>query len=806
MKNGLFQKILPHLVAVITFLLMAVIFCSPALSGQVINQLDVVHWKGMAQSLFEYKEKYGHFPLWTNSMFGGMPAYQIAIEGRNKITPGVLHPLFMLFLPKPISFFFLICTSFYFLCQVLRINPWISILGAIAYGYASYNAIIVAVGHDTKMLSMCYVPALLGSLILLYEKKYWLGGALTALFSFLLVAMNHLQITYYFLIIAAFMTIAYLYHWIKNGEYKHIALALGIAIVTGVLGVFGNATNIFVTYDYSKATMRNGTLSLDTAQNAQTKKAGLPIDYAFGWSYGKGETLTLLFPGIYGGSNSGELKEGSHIGEALAEKGVPEEQAEQFAQQMPYTYWGPQPGTSGPVYLGAIVCFLFIFGMVYLKTWHKWWLLAVSILAILMSWGKNFEAFNTFLFNYLPLYNKFRAPSMILVIPQLCFAIVSVMTLQRLFFAGDKKEEKWKSFKTALYITGGLLFLGVLLYFGLDYKGENDAAIKQSFSQSFQNEQAGTDIYKALREDRQSLYGRDLIRSIMLIALAAGIIWLYLRNKMKFGYAIAGLLILNLFDLFGVGKRYLNKENFTDPDQYDAVFAPTQADLQIKKDNGYYRVLNLTQDVFNDAITSYHHNSVGGYHPAKLSITEDLLNYQLRNKQPMNLAVLNMLNTKYVIVGNQQNGQPTVQQNPDALGHAWFVKTIRYEPDAMSVMKALDNFNPRDTAILFSADKNLINAAPATDSIGTIQLISNTNDDAVYQSNSSANGLAVFSEIFYDRGWKAYIDGKESPIIRTNYVLRGLSIPAGRHEIKFSFRPASYYTGERIAMIANILI
>ncbi|MBD0378475.1 MAG: hypothetical protein ICV51_22960, partial [Flavisolibacter sp.] len=510
-------------------------------------------------------------------------------------------------------------------------------------------------------------------------------GALTALFSFLLVAMNHLQITYYFLIIAAFMTIAYLYHWIKNGEYKHIALALGIAIVTGVLGVFGNATNIFVTYDYSKATMRNGTLSLDTAQNAQTKKAGLPIDYAFRWSYGKGETLTLLFPGIYGGSNSGELKEGSHIGEALAEKGVPEEQAEQFAQQMPYTYWGPQPGTSGPVYLGAIVCFLFIFGMVYLKTWHKWWLLAVSILAILMSWGKNFEAFNTFLFNYLPLYNKFRAPSMILVIPQLCFAIVSVMTLQRLFFAGDKKEEKWKSFKTALYITGGLLFLGVLLYFGLDYKGENDAAIKQSFSQSFQNEQAGTDIYKALREDRQSLYGRDLIRSIMLIALAAGIIWLYLRNKMKFAYAIAGLLVLNLFDLFGVGKRYLNKENFTDPDQYDAVFAPTQADLQIKKDNGYYRVLNLTQDVFNDAITSYHHNSVGGYHPAKLSITEDLLNYQLRNKQPMNLAVLNMLNTKYVIVGNQQNGQPTVQQNPDALGHAWFVRTIRYEPDAMSV-------------------------------------------------------------------------------------------------------------------------
>jgi hypothetical protein len=334
-------------------------------------------------------------------MFAGMPAFQIAMESQNIISTGIFHDIFTLFLPKPISFFFLICVSFYFLCQVFRVNTWISVLGALAYGYASYNPVIVAVGHDTKMLAMAYVPALLGALVLLYEGKYWLGGALTALFTALLIGMNHLQISYYFLIVAGFMSIGYAYKWIKEKQVKHLVMAVAIALVAGILGVLANATNIFVTYDYSKATMRNGTLSLDTAANGQTKKAGLPIDYAFGWSYGKAETYTLLVPGVYGGSSSGEFDADSKLATNLVERGVPEDQAAQFAQSMP-AYWGPQPGTSGPVYLGAIICFLFLFGMVYLKTWHKWWILAAVVLTIIMSWGKNFEGFNTFLFNNLP--------------------------------------------------------------------------------------------------------------------------------------------------------------------------------------------------------------------------------------------------------------------------------------------------------------------------------------------------------------------------------------------------------------------
>ena len=794
---------LPHLVAVVVFLLFAIILCSPALGGKEILQSDVVQWKGMAQQSLLIKEQTGEMPLWTNSGFSGMPSYQIAMESRNKVSPGILHELFQLFLPKPISFFFLVCISFYFLTQCFRVNPWIGILGAMAYGYASYNAVIVAVGHDTKMLAMCYMPALLGALILLYEKRYWLGAALTALFSLLMVGMNHPQISYYFLMVAGLMTIGYVYHWIREKQFRHTALALSIAVGAGLLGVLANATSLFVTYDYSKATIRGGTLSLDTAAQSTVKKSGLSIDYAFNWSYGKTETFTLLFPAVYGGSTGGELDEGSEIVSSLQEKGVPEEQAVQYAEGMP-TYWGPQPGTSGPVYLGAIVCFLFLWGMVYLKTWHKWWLLAVSVLAIIMSWGSNFDAFNRFLFNYLPLYNKFRAPTMILVIPQLCFPIVAVLALQRFFFGIDTPEEKKKAFRLGIYLTAGFLLVGALLYFSFDYRGANDEALKQSFSQALQNEQAGAELYGALRADRQSLFGGDLMRSIILIALAAGLLALALRNRIGFVWAIGGLILLNAWDLIGVSKRYLNEKNFVDADQYDAVFLPTMADQQIKQDTGYYRVFNLTaSDPFADAITSYHHNSIGGYHPAKLSIYEDLMSFQVR-KQPMNMNVLNMLNTRYFIVPDQQGQQPVAQQNVQALGNAWLVRNIQFENGPAAVMRALDQFNPVQTAIVDAADKSKLPAI--TDSTGSIQLLRHTNDELWYRSNNPGAAFAVFSEVFYDRGWKAYIDGKESPIIRTNYALRGLALPAGQHEIRFVFRPESYYTGETVSLIASLLI
>ncbi|HXL55096.1 MAG TPA: hypothetical protein VN958_02485, partial [Chitinophagaceae bacterium] len=362
MKNISWKKIYPHLLAVVVFLLIAVFYCKPALQGKVLQQSDVIHWKGMAESSFRYKEIHGNFPLWVNSMFGGMPGYQIAMDASNPVSLAYLHFLFILFLPGPFSYFFLLCISFYFLTQVFKIDYRIGILGAIAYAYASFTSIIVAVGHVTQVQTMGYVPAMLGAMFLIFQKKYWTGAALSSVFAALLIAMGHFQITYYFLLIAVFAFIAYLIHWIKNKEYKHIFITSAILAFAAIVAVCTNMVTLATTYDYSKATMRGGSAILDTATNGAKQSTGLPIEYAFGWSYGQTETFSLLVPNIYGGSSErSELGANSHLAKEAIDKGVSDDQATQLASQFP-TYWGGQPFTSGPVYLGAVICFLFIFG------------------------------------------------------------------------------------------------------------------------------------------------------------------------------------------------------------------------------------------------------------------------------------------------------------------------------------------------------------------------------------------------------------------------------------------------------------
>lgn len=802
MKQFQWKSLLPHAIAIGIFLVVAVIFCKPALEGKVLSQSDVSHWKGMAQDLFNYKATHGHYPLWNNNLFGGMPAYQIAMEAANPITPIYFHQLFMLFLGKPIGFFFLLCIGFYFLSQVIGTKSWIGILGSIAYAYATYDPIIIAVGHDTKMQAMAYMPALLGALWLIYKKEYWWGAALTALFSFLLIAMNHLQVTYYFLIMAGIMTIAFMIQWIKQKEYKHLGISLAIALSMGALGVGPNIVSLATTSDYAKATMRGGSVMLDSTGTA-TKSKGLEIDYAFYYgSYGLAETYTFLVPGVYGGSSGGELDIHSNFAKKALERGIPEDQAAQIAGYMP-TYWGPQPMTSGPVYLGAIICFLFILGMVYLKTWHRWWILAVCILAVMMSWGSNFMGFNSFLFNNLPLYNKFRAPSIILILPQLLFPLLGIMALQQLLFEEKNKAIALASLKKAVYITGAFILGAVLLYFSFDYAGKDDQ-IKNMLTQMLGgNQEEANSFYNVLKEDRRSMFGSDLIRSIIFITGAVALLWFAIQQKLKTIYALIAILVLSSADLFTVGKRYLSEKNFEDAEVVnESQFAPTPIDQQILSDTTKPRVLNLTTDPYTDAITAYHHRSVGGYHPAKLSIYNDLIQFQL-NKQPMNIGVLNMLNTRYFIVPNPQNGQPGLQVNPAALGHVWFVKGIQYEKDPGAVMKAMNQFSPADTAIVEEQYKTSIPFAPEYDSTANIAQVLNDNDLIRYRSNSTKNQFAVFSEIFYDRGWKATIDGKEAPIVKVNYVLRGLAIPAGNHEIVFEFKPASYYNSAKIAVITS---
>lgn len=809
MKTFEWRSITPHAIAVGIFLVVAVIFCKPALEGKVLSQGDVIHWKGMAQDMYNYKAKHGHFPLWNNNLFGGMPAYQIALESANPVSPIYVHTAMMV-LKKPIAYFFLLCVAFYFLSQVIGVRPWLGILGGIAYAYATYSPVIVAVGHDTKMQAMGYLPAFLAALWLIYKKQYWWGAALTALFSALLIAMNHLQVTYYGLIVAGFMTVGFAIQWIKQKDYKHLATSLAIAIVAGIIGATANLVTLATTNDYAKATVRGSSLSLDSTGKT-VRQNGLQIDRAFYYgSYGIDETFTFMIPRIYGGSSSDvgqELDGNSHLAKIAVEKGISEDQAAQFAGSIG-TYWGTQPGTSGPVYLGAIVCFLFIFGMVYVKSRHKWWIFGVCLLAIMMSWGSNFSAFNTFLFNNLPFYNKFRAPDIILVVPQLLFPLLGIMALHQVFNETDKAEAI-KKLRTSLYITGGFLLVALGLYLSFSYTGRNDEAIRNMFTQSLGgNKEEGTNFYNALRADRKSLFGADLLRSILFIGASIALLWLFLKNKLKMAYAMAAIIILSSIDVLSVGRKYLSENNFTEEEvMNDNAFKPSAVDVEILKDTSRARVLNLAAQggPYNDAITSYHHRSVGGYHPAKLSIYDDLISYQL-NKQPLNIGVLNMMNTKYVIVPNPQNGQPVLQVNPGALGQAWFVKHILYVKEAGEAMKAVDNLNPKDTAVVEEKFKKDIPFQPVADSSAVISLVNNDNDVIHYRTSSSTNQFAVFSEVFYDRGWKAYIDDKETPIIQTNYVLRGLAIPAGNHQVRFEFKPASYYNSNVAAIVASALI
>ena len=812
MKKINWSRITPHLIAIAVFLVVALVYCKPALQGKVLQQGDVIHWKGMAQNSFKYKETHGHFPLWTNGLFSGMPAYQIAMDPSNPFNLIYVHKLLSLFLLKPVVFFFLLCMGFYFLSQVYKVDYRLGILGALAYAYASFSSILVVAGHETQVLTMAYMPALLGAVLLVYQKRYWVGAALTALFTSLFVAMNHLQVTYYFLIVAGLMTIYYAIGWIRAKEYKHLIKAVVIVGITGIIGFASNLVIMATTYDFSKATMRNGVLNLDSTKTGGEKTTGLPVDYAFQWSFQKSEAFSILVPNIYGGASGADgITKNSKLAKLVVDQGASADEAENYAKQTAYqlggTYWGAQPFTSGPVYFGAVVCFLFLFGMIYLKRKDKWWILAACVLAIMMSWGRFFPQFNNFLFDYLPMYNKFRVPTYTLIIPQLLFPLLSVLALHQLIFVETDKNYAWKKLKIAGYAMAGIFLILLMLYSSFDYKGPEATSIDNAISQQTDKSQAAVieSAYNALKQDRQSLFGSDILRSLIFIALAFACIWLYLKNKLKASYAIIAILLLSSIDVLAEGRRYFNDDKFqTVEDQQAQSFAPSAASQQILQDTGYYRVLNLSADVFNDALTSYFHNSIGGYNPAKLAIYQDLITYQLSNK--LNINVLNMLNTKYVINKNPQ-GSEAVQINPGNLGACWFAKQIAFVKDDASAMRALDNNNPADSAIIIQSDAEKIQGfKPGFDSTAKIQLIKNDNDVITYASQSSANQFAVFSEIYYDRGWKAYIDNKESPIIRTDYVLRGLAIPAGNHSIRFEFKPASFYSSEIIAIIASAII
>jgi len=817
MKNDFLKKALPHVAAIAVFIIIALLYCKPALEGKVVNQSDITNWKGAVHQSLEYAKTHdGKGPLWTNSVFSGMPGFQIGGIKMNNDVPWIVHKIMTLSLPEPISFFFLACISFYILCMVLGINSIAAIMGSLAFAYATYNPVIISVGHVTKMLTIAYMPVLLGSVLLIYEKKkYLLGAALTALFTSALIAMNHPQIAYYLFIILGVLTVFYVINWIKQKDFKGLILALGCTLAGALIGLATNAVHLMSTYEFQKETIRGGGSALastDSTAKHTAKGSGLTREYGMSYSMKISEPLVMFVPRMFGGS-SDKLEVNEDKSKAIEElRSMPSELQQQLPP--PQFYWGGmtypgEVGTSGPPYVGAIIIFLAIVAMFVLDYKQKWWLFTAIVLSIMMSWGHFFGAFNDFLFDHLPFYNKFRAPSMILVIPQLLLPLLAALGLSKII-KENADNALWDKYKKALMATGGLFVLLLLIYLTSNFMGYADTeTLKQVRSANAQ--QLPDNIkamikafYDGLVSDRKGLMLGDIFRSLGFVLLAAIPIFLLIKKKIKPAITVIAITLFAFIDVIMIDNKYLNSENYMEKEENDNIFTKSATDDAILADKSIYRVFNVSRNPTGDGITSYYYNSVGGYNAAKILIYQDLLERQL-SKPQLNMPVLNMLNVKYMIQSGRDGRTGSSQKNEGALGPVWFVNNVAFVKDANAEMSALDNFNPKDTAFIQESFKTQV-TLPVADSSAKINVVKYDNDVNEYKSESATNQFAVFSEVYYTAGWKAYIDNKEVPIVKVDYVLRGLSIPAGKHDIRFEFKPEGFYKGWKITSISSILL
>lgn len=802
--NGLLKKSLPHIIALFLFLIVSVIFCKPVLEGNVLNQHDTIGWRGAAENAFQYKEKHGHFPLWNPNVFSGMPNYQIAMHGKS-ILPDITKIL-TFGLPKPINFFFLACICFYILCVCLRVNPLVGMITALAYAFSTYNAVVINAGHDTQMMATAYLPLLIAGLISTYNKNYWLGLALTSFAAYQQIASNHLQITYYTFIIAGIITIAYVIGWIRNKEWKHLGIAAGIAIFSAIIGVAGNALILKTTSEYAKYTMRGGkdiAITGDSVTTAST--SGLDTSYAFEYSLGKAETFTLLMHHAFGGSSTETLGEDSKVVTALTERNISEQQAIQFAGSLP-KYWGDLPYTAGPAYLGVMIFVLGLIGFVLVKSPLRWALLAITLLGVMMSWGKNLLGFNLFLFENLPFYNKFRAPSMAQVIPQFAMGVAAALALQQLLYSSMKRELIKQNFKKILYAVGGLFALLLILWFGMNYSTPIDDGIRDYVLRAAQNDTEFADlVISAMKSERKSMFGGQMFRALFFALVLLGTIYLALREKIKPLIAAIVILVISTLEITLVSNKYLSEDEYVSSDEFvNRNFTPSAIDREILKDTDpNYRVFNRAASTYSETRTSAFHKSIGGYHPAKLRIYQDVIEMYLGARP--NPQVLNMLNAKYFIVQDPETGAESLVANPGAFGPAWLVKHVKVVDDRVTAIREIGTTDLRDTAIIDSSfARNLIQ--PQWDSTASIRMTSFDPDAIEYEVNAASPQFAVFSEIYYPKGWNAYLDGKKVDYVNVNYLLRGLPVPTGNHKIRFLFEPASFKSGVSIMYATSFLI
>jgi len=780
------KKIIPHVVVIALFAVIALAFFYPVLQGKGIFQSDIVQYTGMAKERNDYRQTENKETYWTNSAFGGMPTYQLGAQYPNDFVKQLDRAL--RFLPRPADYLFLYFIGFYVLLLVLKVDYKNAFLGAIAFGLSTYLIIILGAGHNAKAHAIAYFAPLLAGILLVFQRKYLWGGLLTAVALALEICANHFQMTYYLLLLVLLLGVGFLYKAIKEKQLKDFAKAMAVLLGAVVVSVLANATLLLTTREYADwSTRSKSTLTITPDGTPKEQNSGLSKEYITEYSYGISESLNLIVPRLFGGSNHENLGENSKTYQYLVQLGVPPMQALQETQRLP-TYWGDQPIVAAPAYIGAVVFFLFILALFVVKGRIKWWLLTGSVMALVLSWGKNFGLLTDFMIDYFPLYNKFRAVSSIQVILELCVPILAIVGLQQ--FLKTPEEERKKYLLYSLYICLGvmlLLFLGKGFF---DFQSANDVYY------------SNREIVQMIVEDRKSIYTADLLRSTVLILLTALALVLYQYNKIPLRGMQIALLALLFFDLGGVAKRYVNKDNFVDKYLIENPFEATPADMAILQDKSYYRVYE-PQVGINGARTSFFHHSIGGYHAAKPKRLQELFDYQIAKG---NMEVLNMLNVKYILLRNQE-GEIQPMHNEDALGNAWFVKQLSLKNSDNEVMKALKEFHPSEEALATLKDlKTNLPSQYTVDSTATIALKHMHPDELTYESNNSHEGFAVFSEMYYPHGWKATIDDKETPIYRVDYTLRGMSVPAGKHEIRFAFEPEVVKTGSRLSLVGCILL
>ena len=802
--NNWFKQNGVHFAVAGLFFAICFFYFTPAFQGKVLVQSDVTQAQGMQKEIMDVRAKTGKAPLWTNQVFGGMPAYQIWAFYPANITTYVISALKTIF-PNPIDTVLLSLLGAYLLFCVLRLNPWLAAAGAIAFTFSSYNFILLHAGHSNQAFAITFFAPILAGIILTLRGKYWLGAVLTAFFLAMEIRSNHIQMAYYLMISLFILVGIELYHAIKNKTTAAFIRSMIWLSGATLVAVMINASILWTTYEYGQESIRGkSNLTSKTAGGAGT---GLDKEYAYAWSQGVGECITFLIPNVYGGGSSTVLGTDAKSVALLTEKGVPVDQAQGFISQ--HSYWGPKPFTEGPWYFGAGVCFLFVFGLMIVRNRIKWWLLATVILSMLLSFGKNFTLVSDLFFNYFPLYNKFRMVESILVLTQLAFPLLGFLAIKEALLAKDKVFILKKLF-LALYITGGLTLLVALLptlFFSFKSTIADESLIAQ-LTQAFQGDSAFANsiVNNSLVQDRASLARADAIRSLVFVLITFGVLWAFIKQKINLQITSLLILAVTLVDLWSVDKRYLRDDSFSPKDEAIQVRTPREVDQFILRDpDPDFRVLDLTIDPFSNASTSYFHKTLGGYHAAKLRRFQELIDNQFTKS--INQDALDMLNTKYVITADPKSQTASMKANATSCGHAWFVKQVRFADNADQEMQAISSFDPKNEAIVDIKYQSLINTKQnAIDPNGTITLTSYAPEHLVYQSGSTTNQVAVFSEIYYDKGWKMLIDGKESPYFRTDYLLRAAQIPVGNHKIEFIFHPNSYYTGEAISTAGSILL